>query len=257
MILGTRCTPMQFKMPSFRHKFYSSRRRFIIKGFELLQDINFFSITVRIFLSVMIGGALGFERGRKRHPAGFRTYILVCLGSTLVMMTNQYVFTTFHTGDVSRLGAQVISGIGFLGAGTIIITGRNQVRGLTTAAGLWASACVGLAIGIGFYEGAIVGGIAIFCVMTVLHKLDERLRYHSKQLDLYLEFDAPVGLGAFINLAKEKDMEISDIQVIKNKTTEKKATSVLLSVKARQSCSHAEMLQILGCSSDLKRIEEL
>ena len=108
----------------------------------MLQGINYFSITVRILLSVIIGGALGFEREQKRHPAGFRTYILVCLGAALVMMTNQYVFETFHTGDVSRLGAQVISGIGFLGAGTIIITGRNQVRGLTTAAGLWASAWV-------------------------------------------------------------------------------------------------------------------
>lgn len=208
-------------------------------------------------MSVLIGGALGFERGRKRHPAGFRTYILVCLGATLVMMTNQYVFETFHTGDVSRLGAQVISGIGFLGAGTIIITGRNQVKGLTTAAGLWAAACIGLAIGIGFYEGAVAGGIAIFCVMTILHKLDERMRENSKQLDLYLEFEAPVGLGAFINLAKENNIEISDIQVIKNRTTGKKATSVLLSARTKQSRSHAEVLQVLGCATGLNCIEEL
>ncbi len=224
---------------------------------DMLRNINLISIIVRILLSVIIGGALGFERGRKRHPAGFRTYILVCLGATLVMMTNQYVFNTFHTGDVSRLGAQVISGIGFLGAGTIIITGRNQVKGLTTAAGLWASACVGLAIGIGFYEGAITGGITIFCVMTILHKLDERMRVNSKQLDLYLEFDSPAGLGTFINLAKENNLLVSDIQVIKNKTTGKKATSVLLSVKSKVYRSHTEILQILGCSSGLGCIEEL
>lgn len=223
----------------------------------MLQNINLLSITVRILLSVIIGGALGFERGSKRHPAGFRTYILVCLGATLVMMTNQYVFETFHTGDVSRLGAQVVSGIGFLGAGTIIVTGRNQVRGLTTAAGLWAAACVGLAIGIGFYQGAIIGGVTISGVMTVLHKLDEKMRRNSKQIDLYIEFDTPVGLGGFINLAKENNMEISDIQVIKNKTTGKKATSVLLSVKTKQNQSHAEMLQKLGCAADLNCIEEL
>lgn len=158
---------------------------------------------------------------------------------------------------MSRLGAQVISGIGFLGAGTIIITGRNQVRGLTTAAGLWASACVGLAIGIGFYEGAVVGGITIFCVMTILHKLDERMRKNSKQLDLYLEFDSPVGLGSFISLAKESSLEISDIQIIKNKTTGKKVTSVLLSVKSKQNQSHADVLQRLGCVDGLNCIEEV
>jgi Uncharacterized membrane protein len=223
----------------------------------MFRDINLLSIIARILLSVIIGGALGFERGRKRHPAGFRTYILVCLGATLVMMTNQYVFNTFHTGDVSRLGAQVISGIGFLGAGTIIITGRNQVKGLTTAAGLWASACVGLAIGIGFYEGAIIGGITIFCVMTILHKMDERMRVNSKQLDLYLEFDSPAGLGTFINLAKENSMVISDLQVIKNKTTGKKATSVLLSVKTKENRPHMEVLQTLGTSVGLSCIEEL
>lgn len=223
----------------------------------MLQSINLFSIIVRILLSVIIGGALGFEREQKRHPAGFRTYILVCLGATLVMMTNQYTYMTFQTGDVSRLGAQVISGIGFLGAGTIMITGRNQVRGLTTAAGLWASACIGLAIGIGFYAGAIVGGITIFFVMTVLQRLDECMRVKSKRLDLYMEFDTPAGLGAFINVAKENDMEISNIQVIKNKTTGKKATSVLLSVKTKQSQSHADVLQKLGCASGLCCIEEL
>ncbi len=226
-------------------------------GFKMLQSINLLSIIIRVLLSVIIGGALGFERERKRHPAGFRTYILVCLGAALVMMTNQYIFETFHTGDVSRLGAQVISGIGFLGAGTIIITGRNQVRGLTTAAGLWAAACLGLAIGIGFYEGAVIGGITIFCVMTILHRIDECLRVKSKQLDLYLEFDTPVGLGAFITVAKENNMEISDIQVIKNKTTGKKATSVLLSVKIKQNQIHAEVLQILGCVESLTCLEKL
>lgn len=222
-----------------------------------LRDVNLCSIFTRILLSVMIGGALGFERGRKRHPAGFRTYILVCLGATLVMMTNQYVFRTFNTGDISRLGAQVVSGIGFLGAGTIIITGRNQVKGLTTAAGLWASACVGLAIGIGFYEGAIVGGITIFCVMTILHKMDERMRVKSKQIDLYLEFDSPTGLGSFISLAKENNMSVSNLQVIKNRTVGEKVTSVLLTVKTKESRPHVEVLQTLGTSSGLSCIEEL
>jgi len=89
---------------------------------------------------MLLGGILGIERGRKYRPAGFRTYMLVCLGTTIVMLTNQYVYERYGGGDPVRMGAQVISGIGFLGAGTIIVTGHNQVKGLTTAAGLWAAA---------------------------------------------------------------------------------------------------------------------
>mgnify|MGYP001027887749 CR=1 FL=1 len=113
-------------------------------------------------LTLTIGGMIGLERGSKNQSAGFRTYMLVCLGAASVMMTNQYICDHFESGDPSRLGAQVISGIGFLGAGTIIVTKRNQVRGLTTAAGLWSSACLGLAVGIGFYEGAVAAKITLY-----------------------------------------------------------------------------------------------
>lgn len=111
---------------------------------EILRELNFFSIIFRVFLSLIFGGVIGLERSRKKRPAGFRTYMLVCLSSALVMMTNQFIFSNFGGSDPARLGGQVISGIGFLGAGTIIVTSRSQVRGLTTAAGLWASACLGL-----------------------------------------------------------------------------------------------------------------
>ncbi len=197
------------------------------------------------------------ERGRKRHPAGFRTYILVCLGSTLVMMTNQYVFETFQTGDVSRLGAQVISGIGFLGAGTIIITGRNQVKGLTTAAGLWAAACIGLAIGIGFYEGAIICGATTFFVMTILHSLDDRMRRKLKQLNLYVELDLSASLGSFISYAKQNGIQLADIQVVKNQLGDKGEIAALLSATAGQSQTHDEVVQTLGLAPGLNYIEEV
>lgn len=152
-----------------------------------LRELNLVSILFRIFLSVMIGGFLGMERGKKNRPAGLRTYILVCLGSALVMMTNQYVYLTYQTGDPMRLGAQVISGVGFLGAGTIILTGRNKIMGITTAAGLWTAACGGLAIGVGFYEGAVLGGIVIAFTVSGLLRFDIWLRKKSKYLELYVE----------------------------------------------------------------------
>ena len=96
----------------------------------MLSDVNLFSTVMRLGLALLLGGVLGIERGRRRRPAGLRTYMIVCMASALVMLTGQFLFETFHTGDPSRLGAQVISGIGFLGAGTIIITSK-QVKGLT------------------------------------------------------------------------------------------------------------------------------
>ena len=123
---------------------------YLFGAIEGLREVTPIAILVRILAAVVIGGLIGLERGMKNRPAGLRTYMLVCVGACVVMLTNQYIFQTFSTGDPTRMAAQVISGIGFLGAGTIIVTRRSQIKGLTTAAGLWASAGVGLALGIGF-----------------------------------------------------------------------------------------------------------
>ena len=121
-----------------------------------LRGWNTASVILRLAVAMLCGGLIGIERASKRRAAGFRTYMVVCLGATLAMLLNQYIddmlvhaWQISQTTDAARLGAQVINGIGFLGAGTIILTGSQQVKGLTTAAGLWASACMGLAIGAG------------------------------------------------------------------------------------------------------------
>ena len=113
-----------------------------------LMQIYEVTVAVRLALALICGGILGLERTRKQRAAGMRTYMLVCVGSCLIMLTNQYLFQVTHTGDPMRLGAQVVSGIGFLGAGTIMVTRRHQVKGLTTAAGLWAVACLGINIAV-------------------------------------------------------------------------------------------------------------
>lgn len=122
---------------------------------RMAEELTPFSVVLRVGLSIVCGGVLGIERGKANQSAGMRTYVLVCLGATLVMLTGQYMYYEFATGDPARLGAQVVSGIGFLGAGSIIVEGHTKIRGLTTAAGLWTSACIGLAIGIGFYFGGL------------------------------------------------------------------------------------------------------
>lgn len=151
-----------------------------------MQDITAIPILFRLLLAMLCGGIIGMERGVKGRAAGFRTYMLVCVGAALMMITNLEITKDFNT-DPARLGAQVISGTGFLGAGTIIVTQQNHVIGLTTAAGLWASACMGLAIGVGFYEGALLGSTCIFFIITFMNKLDRWATSKSKYMDMYLE----------------------------------------------------------------------
>lgn len=157
---------------------------------DVFYDVNLLSTSIRLILAVVFGGIIGLERGVNRHPAGFRTHILVCAGAALVMLTNQYLCELYDTGDPARLGAQVITGVGFLGAGTILVVGRNKIKGLTTAAGLWASACLGLALGIGFYSGAVIAAILIFAALALFPKIEDFFYRHASILNLYIEVDS-------------------------------------------------------------------
>jgi len=210
------------------------------------RELNFYSMIIRIILSVFIGGILGFDRERKNRPAGFRTYILVCLGSTLVMMTNQYVFQVFKSGDPVRLGAQVVSGVGFLGAGTIILTGRNQVKGITTAAGIWTAACCGLTIGIGYYEGAIAGGAAIFIAMVSLQKLEVFVRKNSRAVELYIEYDNSMPLSDLFTYIRKNDLDIVEIDLAKNPSLINICQSVTMTIKGKTKNSHSIILNLIS-----------
>lgn len=222
---------------------------------ELLTEVNLVSTTVRLLLALVCGGILGIERGRKKRPAGFRTYMLVCIGSTLVMITNQFICAQFPNTDPTRMGAQVISGIGFLGAGTIIVTGKNRVMGLTTAAGLWASACIGLSIGIGFYPGAIIGCILIFFVMSVLHRLDERVISSVKIINLYIEISKMSDVGQFMSFAKEQELQVSNFELVRGKSASGLALTVTLKLPKR--CTQIEIIELLSTIEGITYMEEI
>ncbi|NLP47185.1 MAG: MgtC/SapB family protein [Epulopiscium sp.] len=223
-----------------------------------LREINIFSVIVRLTLAMLCGGIIGIERGKKNRAAGFKTHILVCIGSSLTMLTNQYIVNILgFGGDPSRLGAQVISGIGFLGAGTILVTGKQQVKGLTTAAGLWASACMGLAIGIGFYEGAIIGCIFIFVVMTILDKLDNYILAKSKIIDIYVELININYLKKFIEYLKDHQLEIIYIET--NHTTPVKGDNLSCFVTIQQlyKRNHQEVIALISQFEAVDFIEEI
>ena len=146
----------------------------------------------RLVLALILGGIIGFERESENRPAGFRTHILVCMGAALVMITSEYIYRELIPGrdvDLTRMGAQVISGIGFLGAGTIIREGFN-VKGLTTAASLWAVSCVGLAVGIGFIEGAVTATILIYITLIALKKIEKHFSVKRQYKNIFIEIES-------------------------------------------------------------------
>ena len=175
----------------------------------------YLALILRLVLACVLGGIIGYEREHTNRPAGFRTHILVCVGAALVMATSEFVFKKY-TGrteiDPTRLGAQVISGIGFLGAGTIIREGFN-VRGLTTAASLWAVSCVGIAAGIGFYSGAIAATALIFATLILLKRMEKHLKRKNRYRTIYVKSDnLPGQIGSINNIFYKYGIRIKNIE---------------------------------------------
>jgi len=223
----------------------------------MLREVTSISVLLRIFSAVLIGGVIGIDRGRKKRPAGLRTYMLVCVGSCLIMLTNQYIFQNSGTGDPVRTGAQVVSGIGFLGAGSIIVTKRNQIRGLTTAAGLWTSAGIGLSLGIGFYEAALVSGIAIFFVLSVLQSWDNKMHHRSKMMELYIEYSEKAGLGTLIRSLRELDAEIESIQMQNEGSKEDNVRELIVARRLHKKGNHSPLLREIQTIEGVLYAEEL
>ena len=207
-----------------------------------LREVTYLAVALRIFVAVLVGGILGLERGMKNRPAGLRTYMLVCVGACVIMLTNQYIYQVFGSGDPVRMGAQVVSGIGFLGAGTIIVTRRNQIKGLTTAAGLWSAAGVGLALGVGFYEAALAGTFAVFFVMTLLQRMDNKLHRRSRRLEAYIELSG-ISLGDFLRTMREADIEVSDVQRESGEEETDGVRAYVATLKGQKRQNHEQLLE--------------
>lgn len=227
----------------------------------------FWEVLVRLLVATFCGGVIGIERGKKNRPAGFRTYILVCVGSSLTMVLGEYLacmfslwsesVTTLINSDVARIGAQVINGIGFLGAGTILITGNQQVKGMTTAAGLWASACMGLAIGTGFYVGALIGCVLIILTTAIFSKLESFILMRSRNVNLYVEFEKAEDLTKITERLRNRSVRIYDVEFSKAKQGDTRYPSAIFSLHLPQKISHASVVTDIASIEAVKKIEEL
>ena len=178
-----------------------------------LRDFNIWTILIRLTLCVLVGGIIGVERGRQGRAAGMRTHILVCMGAALVTMMGFYITEVSGLeGDPMRIAAQVVSGIGFLGVGTIMLKGRFQITGLTTAAGLWCAATIGLALGAGFYEGALIAFLLAMATVSFLHKLEYKFIKRYRRFGIYIEITSDKLIRSTID-AVSNMFSVTDVQV--------------------------------------------
>ena len=231
----------------------------MLSWFDFLRtgELDTVSVLIRLVLAVICGGCIGLERERKHRPAGFRTHILICLGAAMTTLTSQYLVLNLHLyTDMARLGAQVIAGIGFIGAGTIIITKRRQVKGLTPAAGLWASAIVGLCCGAGFVEGAIVATAIILLAEFVFAKLEYFIVSNSRASNIFIEYTEASKLGVIVDTVKKSGAHIIDLEVTKSKGADKNPCAII-SVQIPRKFHHQALMTLISKTDGVVAVEEL
>lgn len=241
----------------------------MIEGLDFLREFNTPAILLRLMLAMLFGGLIGMERGRKRRPAGFRTYMLVSLGAALTMLLGQYSHLMMEAQwaqlaaelgvrtDVSRFGAQVINGIGFLGAGTILVTKRQAVKGLTTAAGLWASACMGLAVGAGFYECVILAFLLIWISIRLLPHVETVIIENARNMNIYVEFAYLDDIGDILTKIKSMDIQIYEVDINHGHDDGARNPSAVFSVGLNQKMAHTQVLAALSELDSIFIIEEI
>lgn len=214
------------------------------------------NLIIRVVVSMVLGGVIGLDRGMKHRGAGTKTITVVCLASTLVMLTEQYIQINFPgLANMNRLAAQVISGVGFIGVGTIIIS-KHRVRGLTTAATLWASACVGLAVGIGFIEGGVLITIVMLISLHVLPFVERFATRHSRYCNVFLDLEKSRDLHVVIQDLKEAEIAIDSMELSESKGAGEDI-SVHLVLYVKKAMGRTEIYDILTKSNKVTSVDFL
>ena len=212
-----------------------------------MREFNAVTVLARIFLACLAGGILGAERGKHGRVAGMRTHILVCVGAALTILIGLFVVGELGVGqDATRIAAQTISGIGFLGVGTIMVRGKSQVVGLTTAAGLWAASAIGLSFGAGFYEGGLLATLVAILVNMLLPKIEYRYKLSRVSYVFYVEIASVYDVQTFVDHL-EKTYPIQEVEITKPNSGHSSHVGVNIIVFARQTqLSEEEILEGLS-----------
>jgi putative Mg2+ transporter-C (MgtC) family protein len=222
-----------------------------------IEDLSIVSLIVRMLLATLLGGLIGLERGARGQSAGIRTFALVCLGAASCAIVNLYLFYTTGSADTARIPSTVITGVGFLGVGTIVATGRTSVRGLTTAATLWATAVLGLLVGSGFIVGSIICFVTILFIVVVLSKASLFQENIASRITLYVELDRETGLDEFLSYMNEHEYTVSVLEKQKKASVHSKDIGLLVTCNIHKHRSHTELIKDLLALASVDYIEEI
>ncbi len=211
-----------------------------------MNGISYQEVFIRLLLAVLAGGLVGYQREKHERPAGLRTHILVALGSTLVMIVSAYGFFGRNFADPTRIASQVVVGVGFLGAGTIIRQG-SLVIGLTTAASLWTTAAAGLALGLGWYEVAVFTVFLVFLVLSFFKRIEEK--YWRRHL-IQLEVTASQALKGLKEKLPSRDFKVEKFE----KKFEERGVSYLILAEIRPSLELTELAEKISSLKGVKKV---
>lgn len=230
----------------------------MLSVFHSFRDVTLASMTLRMVLAVVCGGVIGMEREYKRRPAGFRTHILICLGAAITTLTSQFMLVYMHYNtDVARLGAQVVAGMGFIGAGCIIVTRRQRIKGLTTAAGLWASAIVGLALGAGFYEGGIFTTVLLLMAELFFSKYEYRLRESAPEINLYMEYKDRATLEEVLRIYREIEVKILSMEITRAQGSDNHNACAIFTLRLNRRWKKEQVIAKINFLDGVLALEEL
>lgn len=225
---------------------------------DYIEELNTLSVTIRLVLAALFGGFIGIERANQRRAAGLRTFVLVSIGSALSVITNQYLIEiTGIDGDPSRMASQVISGIGFLGAGTIIVTGRSNIKGLTTAATLWTTATMGLALGAGYIYAGTLSFVLILITIKILQHVSWHQEETTRYLGLMIEMDRKKGLDVLKDYVSEHDYMIRTLEKQKEKAIKETDHVLYVDIDLKKKTNHTTIVEELMKKEEITFVKEL
>lgn len=227
-----------------------------------LREITILTVFIRLFLATLCGGLIGLEREINRSPAGLRTHILICLGACMTTITSQYMF--YYLGlftDVTRLGAQVVAGVGFIGTGTIVVTKKHQIRGLTTAAGIWTASIIGLVLGAGFYEGGILATLTVLFVRFYAPRVSAHVSDRQSEYIFYVEYKNSRALEHIISVIRSYGIDIKSLETAKTKRSDSNNTEscalISLHFKNKSSVTPEKLNVALLTNEDVVFVKEV
>lgn len=225
---------------------------------DYLQGTSSIAVGIRLVVATVFGGLVGWERIIKHHSAGIKTHALVSLGSASATALNIYLaMLPGLSADVSRIPAGVVSGIGFLGAGTILVTGRKQIKGLSTAATLWVTSCMGMAIGAGYLEIGLVCLLMVAFSNILLKQLSNKVEGYSKYMNIYIEVNKNRGVNKLMKMLSDQGYTIISMTKSKEKTLQSSDTGLILDLDLDKKRSHHEILNMLSNEEYVNYVEEV